>query len=120
VIPIDFNTGNFSTAKNRDSRIDKRLKAHLKKHAVTCENTQDIPSCFSEVIENIFEKHQQKVVILIDECDKPILDNIHNKAQALAQIKTQKYDEKYLAEAQAKAQEISIVGLCFDSQDKKH
>jgi len=50
---------------------------------VDCQDKDHIASCFTELIRNTYEKYQQKVVILIDEYDKPILDNIDNKELAL-------------------------------------
>ena len=45
----------------------------------------DIPDeCFKELIHKAFKKYGQKVVILIDEYDKPILDNITDKNAAKA------------------------------------
>ena len=43
---------------------------------------------------------------------------VDNKETALAQIKAKKYYEKYLTEAKSNQQEIVIVGICFDSQEK--
>jgi len=83
VINLSLNTGSFSTREDIESRILDILE-HTKKHLqVDCKKDKHIASCFAELIENIYEKYQQKVVILIDEYDKPILDNINNKEQAL-------------------------------------
>jgi hypothetical protein len=38
--------------------------------------------CFKRLIEEAYKKYNQKVVILVDEYDKPILDNIENKEVA--------------------------------------
>jgi len=83
VINISLNTGRFNTEEGIESRIFDTLRWNRKKWGVECEEPRNIPSCFTELIENIYEKHQQKVVILIDEYDKPILDNITHKAQAM-------------------------------------
>ena len=47
-------------------------------HGLTLEETA-IPFKFREMIIKLHDQHQQKVVILIDEYDKPILDNIENR-----------------------------------------
>jgi len=83
VINISLNTGRFNTEERIESRIIDTLKQNGKKLGVKCEEPRNISSCFSELIENIYEKYQQKVVILIDEYDKPILDNITHKETAL-------------------------------------
>ena len=83
VINISLNTGSFSTESGIIERILDildRIKNHL---GVSCKKKHSIPSCFTELIENVYEKYQQKVVILIDEYDKPILDNITHKETAL-------------------------------------
>ncbi|MEA3553224.1 MAG: AAA family ATPase, partial [Campylobacterota bacterium] len=49
-----------------------------KKLDITCQYKASDRRCFSELIRKANEKYNQKVVILIDEYDKPILDNITN------------------------------------------
>ena len=83
VINISLNSGDFSTRKGIENRIFDVLDSCAEALEISCRNKQDIPSCFSELIKNAWKKHQQKVVILIDEYDKPILDNITDKDQAL-------------------------------------
>ena len=43
---------------------------------------------------------------------------VDSKETALEQIKQKKYYEKYLAEAKSRQQDIYIVGICFDSEEK--
>ncbi len=38
--------------------------------------------CFRQLIQEAYEKYDKKVVILIDEYDKPILDNLDNIEEA--------------------------------------
>ena len=52
------------------------LKFNQKRLDVFCESSNNYSICFKELIENTAEKYNQKVVILIDEYDKPILDNL--------------------------------------------
>jgi hypothetical protein len=83
VINISLNTGSFITKDGIESRIFDIIDFTKELHDVKCKKDKDIPSCFNELIANIYQKYQQKVVILIDEYDKPILDNITNTGQAL-------------------------------------
>jgi len=76
VIRISFNDGKFSTKKALDEKIFNILNENQKSLGVVCEEKQDVSFCFRELIIKTYEKHNQKVVILIDEYDKPILDNI--------------------------------------------
>jgi len=46
---------------------------------LNCTNRNRHKKCLKELIRVAYEKYNQKVVILIDEYDKPILDNITNK-----------------------------------------
>ncbi len=82
VIHIDFNMGDFYSYEGIKKRIFHILKENQQRLGVECDDNTDIPACFSELITRTYEKYQQKVVILIDEYDKPILDNINNKEQA--------------------------------------
>jgi len=82
VINLSLNSGDFSTKEGIERRLFAVLKKIKKNLQVSCDELIDIPSCFSELIENTYEKYQQKVVILIDEYDKPILDYITYKKQA--------------------------------------
>jgi hypothetical protein len=50
---------------------------------ITCVEKEDPSQCFAELIKKASQKYHQKVVILIDEYDKPILDNIENIPEAL-------------------------------------
>jgi hypothetical protein len=45
---------------------------------------QDLASRFAELIQRLHQTYQQKVVVLVDEYDKPILDNIENPELAIA------------------------------------
>ena len=83
VINISLNSGRFNTAEGIESRIFDVIDYMKEKYGVECKKDWDVSSCFSELIANIYKKYQQKVVILIDEYDKPILDNITSKEQAL-------------------------------------
>ena len=50
---------------------------------VSCRNTDDYTSCFRELIRNVHNRYNKKVVVLIDEYDKPILDNIDMPDEAM-------------------------------------
>jgi hypothetical protein len=59
------------------------LNGNQKRLDIHCDEKEDPSQCFAELIEKAYEKYHQKVVILIDEYDKPILDNIENIPAAL-------------------------------------
>jgi len=79
VIKISFGGGVIQTIKDLDRRILSIMKENQKRLNIECENIQDSSGCLRELIELAYEKYNQKVVILVDEYDKPILDNITDK-----------------------------------------
>ena len=82
VIRISFNNGDFSSKEGFEQTIIQILKENQKNLDIECENTTNAPFCFRELIIKSYEKQKKKVVILVDEYDKPILDNIDNKEEA--------------------------------------
>ncbi len=83
VIRLGFTEGEINSEAYLQSSIWSQLHHNAKKFDLTLDETQYISKAFSELIEKIRQKQQSKVVILIDEYDKPMLDNI-NKAPLLA------------------------------------
>ncbi len=75
VIHISFGSGVFRTLDDLKLRIFNLLKEnqkYLNIHAAQ-ENVREL---FIELIRETYRTHHQKVVVLIDEYDKPILDNL--------------------------------------------
>jgi hypothetical protein len=62
--------------------IQELLKNYLNNELDTFQKTEDEVELFEYLIINIYRKHKKKVVILIDEYDKPILDLIENIKEA--------------------------------------
>ena len=79
VIKISFGLGIVKSTKDLDRRIMSIIKENQKRLGIECEIIDDSSGCLRELIISAHEKYNQKVVILIDEYDKPILDNITNK-----------------------------------------
>ena len=79
VIKISFGLGVVKSTRDLDRRITSILKENQKRLGIECETIDDSSGCLRELIISAYEKYNQKVVILIDEYDKPILDNITNK-----------------------------------------
>ncbi len=74
VIKLSF-TGNRDIDELKQS-IFKNLDFSQKKLGISCQKNYDYASCFSDLIQKAYKKYGQRVVILIDEYDKPILDNL--------------------------------------------
>lgn len=82
VIHISFGAGLLRSIDDLEIRFTAILKNHEKEYGVTLQNS-DLRERFMELISTLSEKFNQKVVILVDEYDKPILDNIEKKALAM-------------------------------------
>ena len=82
VILISF-SGGIRSQETLRKNLFYILNDNQKRLDIHCDEKEDPNQCFAELIEKAYEKYHQKVVILIDEYDKPILDNIENIHEAL-------------------------------------
>ncbi len=82
VIKISFANGTIKNRKELDYRILVILKENQENLNIFCSNDNDVAGCFRELIIEANKKYNEKVVVLIDEYDKPILDNLTNKEMA--------------------------------------
>ncbi len=80
MIRIDW-SGNFKTQENTELTAFEIFEENQKSLGIQCRN-QNTAMCFRQLIRESYEKYGKKVVILIDEYDKPILDNLDNIEQA--------------------------------------
>ena len=76
VINISFANGRFESREDLEERLVSILEENQKNLNLICKNTNDNAGCFRELIIKAYEKYNQKVVVLIDEYDKPLLDTI--------------------------------------------
>jgi len=81
VIKISWD-GNLQTSDNLERVALNTFKKNQKNLGIECEDRVNLSMCFLELIQKAYEKHNQKVVILIDEYDRPILDTIDNIEQS--------------------------------------
>ena len=73
VLRFDLNAEDFSLDNGLESLLNRLLKRYEKQYGIT--NVSDtISGRFSELIEKVAETTGRKVVILIDEYDKPLLE----------------------------------------------
>lgn len=75
VIRISW-AGNLKTLDEIKSTAFAILRSHERKFDITCDERKVPAACLKELIERIYYKFKAKVVVLVDEYDKPILDNI--------------------------------------------
>lgn len=82
VLHISLGAGVIKDVNRLNSRFNYLLSQFSEAYGVQLKE-QNISERFDELIRKISEKYNQKVVILIDEYDKPILDNIDNPDSAV-------------------------------------
>ena len=72
VIKISF-SGDMRSPEGLKRNILQILKHNQRRLQVKCDNINDYDTCFDDLIFNVYEKYNKRVVILIDEYDTPIL-----------------------------------------------
>ncbi|WP_230655855.1 ATP-binding protein [Psychrobacter sp. I-STPA10] len=83
VIRLGFAEGIMWDKQKFETNLQNQLANNAKKLGITLNKPEQIANSFQQLIENAYDKYQQKVVILIDEYDKPILDNLTKPETAL-------------------------------------
>ena len=83
VIRISFSDGVLQSRAELDEKIGEILSANQQRLGVQCDY-HSLSGRFGELIRKVHAQSGRRVVVLIDEYDKPILDNIDNRATALA------------------------------------
>lgn len=82
VVKITFSDGVWQSRTELDIHIHEILQEQASIFGVSFTD-ETIAGRFSELIRNIHQKNGERVVVLIDEYDKPILDNISHSEAAL-------------------------------------
>ena len=82
VLRVSLGAGVNKTVAELRRSLQWILSRVTKDVGVECTATDYPKECFAELISKTYEKYNKKVVILIDEYDKPILDNITDKETA--------------------------------------
>ena len=75
VIRISFGGGIIESKADLTNKIQEQLRINQEILHITCQD-ESTSVCFAELIRFTHEKTGQRVVILVDEYDKPILDNL--------------------------------------------
>jgi hypothetical protein len=81
VIHISFGSGVDRNIKELRQSFFYILKEHSKLYNISY-SYDDLKSMFAELIHSLYKKYERKVVVLVDEYDKPILDNIEHRYTA--------------------------------------
>ncbi|MFZ1830407.1 MAG: AAA family ATPase, partial [Candidatus Competibacteraceae bacterium] len=75
VVRISFGGGIVSDRAALERKIGEQLRINQEALGLTCTET-DVGGCFGELIRKAHAATGQRVVVLVDEYDKPILDNL--------------------------------------------
>ncbi|ADR19856.1 ATP-binding protein [Calditerrivibrio nitroreducens] len=81
IIRLDLSKASTDTEDNLIKSINSILNSIAKSYQIVL-NEDLIQLKFEELIQKLYEKYNQKVVVLIDEYDKPILDVIEDTQKA--------------------------------------
>ncbi len=76
VIRLSFAEGVLHSRAGLDARIEDLLRINAEALGVTPHPGLDVPGTFGDLIRQAQARHGQRVVVLVDEYDKPILDNL--------------------------------------------
>ncbi|MDE5869211.1 MAG: ATP-binding protein, partial [Muribaculaceae bacterium] len=81
VLHFDFNSGIFDQEKGLTILMNNQLTQYERKYGIeaSSQTREDIPARFRDLITAAYHKTGQKVVILVDEYDKPLLGIEENK-----------------------------------------
>ena len=76
VIQISFAEGKLKSVRDLEDKFEEIFLQNQQRLGIKCQFDARDRRCFSELIRKAHAKYNQKVVVLVDEYDKPILDNI--------------------------------------------
>ncbi|WP_295887192.1 ATP-binding protein [uncultured Thiohalocapsa sp.] len=76
VIRLSFGGGVVQSRAELDRRIRALLHDNAERLGLPCRDPDDPVGCFAELIARAHAEHGERVVVLVDEYDKPILDNL--------------------------------------------
>ncbi len=82
VVYISFGAGVIKSVKELDVTFEEILMEHEETYGIKLAYPS-LKGRFRELIKALYQKYNQKVVVLIDEYDKPILDNIEDRQTAI-------------------------------------
>jgi len=82
VIRLSLGAGVLQDRVALDRRLGSLLKHNARALGLPCSEPEDPAGCLAELIELAHASSGERVVVLVDEYDKPILDNITNPAIA--------------------------------------
>ncbi len=83
VIKISWGGSDYASLEETKHKAFRVLKENQERLGIVCEDDFSPAGCLEELIQKTYDKYQKRVVVLVDEYDKPILNNIDNTKLAL-------------------------------------
>ncbi len=83
VLRFGFTEGEMNCPEKLIREIHSQLRMNEEKHQIAVEDNDDLHERFRTLIDNLAKREKSKVVILVDEYDKPILDSLTDTEVAL-------------------------------------
>ncbi len=81
VLHFDLNSGLYNQPDGLDELLETHLIEYETKYEIAVDTTKNISTRFRNLIRGIYNKTGKKVVILVDEYDKPLLGIEENQVQ---------------------------------------
>ncbi len=78
VLKLDLNAKKYTKEEHLDKILNDQIDEWKKKYNIQFNETEP-DSAFAKIIQFLYEKFNQKVVILIDEYDKPLIATLENE-----------------------------------------
>ncbi|MDR1196418.1 MAG: ATP-binding protein [Endomicrobium sp.] len=91
IIHLDFADLAYNTPEELKLTLNNFLNKTAAANSASLQDDMPVSVKFSELIEKLYSKTGQRVVVLVDEYDKPITDNLSNK-EVLSSNKTILHD----------------------------
>jgi hypothetical protein len=110
VLRLSFGGGDFQSRAGLDASLNKQL-SQLEKVTNVAQTFPDAASRLTYLIETLHERTGQRVVVLVDEYDKPILDNLTVPERAREQRDALRGLYSVLKDADAHLRFVFITGV---------
>lgn len=94
VLKLDLNAQEYTKKEHLDTILIDHIDKWKKKYNIQFE-TNDSCSAFAKIIEALYEKFGEKVVVLVDEYDKPLIATLENEEFANKYIYTNIKKQEY-------------------------
>jgi hypothetical protein len=110
VVHLSFGAGVLKTPEDLAASLHEQVSALEKAHGLPAE-MPDIRSRFKRVLQGLHDKAGRRVVVLVDEYDKPILDNLTEPDRARAMREALRDLYSVLKDADAHLRFVFITGV---------